>query len=259
MMEYAIIATVAFFTSVLTFFSGFGVGTILTPAFVLFFPVDVAIGMTAIVHFLNNVFKLSLTYRDISKAVLLKFGLPAIPFAMLGAWLLINISGHNTLLASFSLFQIDCNVQLIELVIGILMLFFAITELVPVIKNTTLKNNYLLVGGAVSGFFGGLSGHQGALRTVFLIKSGLSKSAFIATGIAIACIVDVSRMGVYFTKIREGIAADNVGIIATATIAAFAGAYLGKKLLNKVTIGVIQYLVSFLIIVISVLLILGLI
>lgn len=53
-MEIIIISLVAFFVAILTFFSGFGLGTILTPIFMIFFPVDLAIGLTGIVHFFNN-------------------------------------------------------------------------------------------------------------------------------------------------------------------------------------------------------------
>ena len=94
---------------------------------------------------------------------------------------------------------------------------------------------------------------------MFLIRSGLSKESFIATGIAIACIVDVSRLGIYMTKIEQTSITENFGIIATATLCAFVGAYFGKKLLNKITINAIQYLVSVLIMLISVLLIFGVI
>ncbi len=38
----------------------------------------------------------------------------------------------------------------------------------------------------MTGFFGGLSGMQGAMRSAFLAKSGLGKEAFIATGAVIA-------------------------------------------------------------------------
>jgi uncharacterized membrane protein YfcA len=258
-MEYLVIGFIALAASLLTFFSGFGVGTILTPAFVLFFPIDVAIAMTAIVHFLNNLFKFGLTYKDIDKKVLFRFGLPAIPFAMLGAWVLISFSDQNMLLTQFSIFNVKCKIQLIELIVGILMFFFAVAELFPSFKKDTIKSKHLLMGGSISGFFGGLTGHQGALRTMFLIKSGLSKESFIATGIAIACIVDISRLSVYFGKIEKIEISDSIGIISVAVACAFIGAYFGKKLLKKITINTIQYLVSSLIIVISVLLILGII
>ena len=57
-MEIIIIGLVAFFAAILTFFSGFGLGTILTPVMMVFFPVDIAVAFTGIVHFSNNIFKL---------------------------------------------------------------------------------------------------------------------------------------------------------------------------------------------------------
>lgn len=59
-MDILIICIAAFFTAILTFFSGFGLGTILTPVFMIFFPVDLAIALTGVVHFFNNIFKLVL-------------------------------------------------------------------------------------------------------------------------------------------------------------------------------------------------------
>ncbi|MEZ4804275.1 MAG: hypothetical protein R2852_01970 [Bacteroidia bacterium] len=53
------------------------------------------------------------------------------------------------------------------------------------------------IGGLISGFFGGLSGNQGALRSMFLLKSGLNKEAYIATGILIAFAVDITRLSVF--------------------------------------------------------------
>ena len=90
-MEIIIISIVAFLTAILTFFSGFGLGTLLTPVFMLFFPIDIAIGLCGIVHFANNLFKFFLVGKHANKEVLLKFGIPAIFAAMLGSWLLLQI------------------------------------------------------------------------------------------------------------------------------------------------------------------------
>jgi len=79
------ICLTAFTASCLTFFSGFGLATILTPVFIIFFPVDTAIALTAIVHFLNNILKFLLLSRKASWRIVLKFGLPAFAAAFLGA------------------------------------------------------------------------------------------------------------------------------------------------------------------------------
>jgi len=93
-------------------------------------------------------------------------------------------------------------------------------EVIPSLKNYKVDNNKLFVGGAVSGFFGGLSGHQGALRSIFLVRSGLSKEGFIAMGIIIACLVDLTRLPVYFSNQGKVLLLDNLGILTVATLAA---------------------------------------
>ncbi|MGA2225011.1 MAG: hypothetical protein ABSH41_11265 [Syntrophobacteraceae bacterium] len=82
-MIYFVVCLAALFTSGLTLFSGFGLGTILMPVFAIFFPVEVAIALTAIVHFLNNLFKLMLVGKYTDKGVVLRFGIPAVilPFS----------------------------------------------------------------------------------------------------------------------------------------------------------------------------------
>ena len=46
-MEWLVVGLAAFGASALTLFSGFGLGTLLLPAFALFFPADLAVAMTA--------------------------------------------------------------------------------------------------------------------------------------------------------------------------------------------------------------------
>jgi uncharacterized membrane protein YfcA len=84
-MDYIIICLFALLGSALTLFSGFGLGTILLPVFGLFFPIEIAVVLTALVHFMNNIFKLFLFGKKANSAVIFKFGIPAIFFAFLGA------------------------------------------------------------------------------------------------------------------------------------------------------------------------------
>ena len=56
-MEILIISLVTFLAAILTFFSGFGLGTILTFVMMFYFPVELAIALTGIIHFSNNIFK----------------------------------------------------------------------------------------------------------------------------------------------------------------------------------------------------------
>ena len=98
MEQYFIVIFFAFGASLLTFFSGFGLGTILTPVFVLFFPIDIAIGLTAIVHLLNNLLKMGLIGRFLDKTTVIRFGLPAIASAIIGSLLLSHLQKLPVLL-----------------------------------------------------------------------------------------------------------------------------------------------------------------
>src|SRR5687768_10635010 len=98
-MEIIILSLVAFLVAILTFFSGFGLGTILTPVFMIFFPVDLAIALTGVVHFFNNIFKLFLVGRKANIQVVLRFGIPAVIAAFAGAWLLLQITDARPLFA----------------------------------------------------------------------------------------------------------------------------------------------------------------
>ncbi len=242
-MELVLIGIVACFTSLMTFFSGFGLGTILTPVFAIFFPVDVAIALTGIVHLLNNLFKLGLTARHIDLSLLLRFGLPSIAGALLGAFVLIRL-GHVHTLYMYTIGTHVCEITVVKLLIALLMIAFTLVEVIPFFKNLHASNNKLLAGGLLSGFFGGLSGHQGALRSIFLVRSGLSKEGFIATGIAIACLVDLTRLPVYFSGQGSAVLYDNFPVLGIAVGSAFIGAFAGSKLLKKVTLGGVQKIVS---------------
>jgi hypothetical protein len=87
-MDILIISVSALVASCLTFFSGFGLGTILTPVFALFFPVAIAVAMTAVVHLANNLFKIGLVGRDTHWPTVWRFALPAAVAAIAGATIL---------------------------------------------------------------------------------------------------------------------------------------------------------------------------
>lgn len=252
-MEYIIIAVTAFIASGLTLFSGFGLGTILLPVFALFMPLEMAIATTAIVHLLNNIFKLGLLGNHINKKVAFKFGAPAVVGAIIGAFLLLKMSFFPQL-GSYSLMGKEYTVKLLNIIIAVLIIISSVPDLFPTIGRVILKKEWLGVGGFLSGFFGGLSGHQGALRSAFLIKYNLSKEAFVATGVAIALFIDLARLFVYSSRYSVALLEQNANALIVAVLAAFSGAFIAKKVLKKVTLKVVQLIVGIGLIVIALLL-----
>ncbi len=249
-MSVWLISAVALLASGLTFFSGFGLGTLLLPAFALFVPVEQAVALTAVVHFLNSVYKVVLVGRFIDTKTVLRFGLPAILAAIAGAWVL------GLLTAIDPLFEYDALgrhfvVTPVKLAIGLLLIAFALLELIPATSSLSFAPRWLPVGGLLSGFFGGLSGMQGALRSAFLIRAGLSKEAFVATAATIACLVDLSRMSIYATRLSAVADSLNLPLLLAAIIAALTGATLGRLFLHKVKLVAVQQIVAVMMLVIA--------
>lgn len=251
MLPYVVICAVALLVSGLSFFTGFGLGTLLLPAFSLFFPVAVAVALTGAVHFLNGLFKLVLVGRHADLRIALRFGVPAVVAAYAGARVLVWLSDLAPLL-SYRLAGRSFEVMPVELAIAVLMAAFAAIEVVPRLASLSIGPRWLPLGGILSGFFGGLSGHQGALRSAFLLRAGLSKEAFVATGAVIGTLVDVSRLAVY----AEGVLAIEVQehgpLLAAATAAAFAGAFLGSRLLEKVSLRLLEVAVAVLLVIVAI-------
>ena len=253
-MTFAITLAVATFaTSLLTFFSGFGLGTLLLPVFALFVAAEVAVAATAVVHAANNLFKVGLLKDHARRDVVLKFGIPAIAASFLGALLLAELAGGVTLF-EWELGGRRLEVRPLELVLGLLILGFALFELVPKLRELNAPVAWLPLGGALSGFFGGLSGHQGALRAVFLSPLGLSPGEFAATQAVIAVMVDVVRIVVYGWSLGwlAG-AGTEVAVpwvpVGVAVLAALAGAVMGKRLLPKMTVARLHLIVGWLLVV----------
>ncbi|MEN6624564.1 MAG: sulfite exporter TauE/SafE family protein [Smithella sp.] len=252
-MEYILICLTAFLISSLTLFSGFGLGTVLMPVFAIFFPVQVAIAATAVVHLANNLFKVFLVGRKADWGVVALFAIPGIVAAFLGASLLSFISDLKPLYTYNFKGQMR-NITVVKLVIGLLIAGFSLFELLPSLSKLSFSRKYLPIGGFLSGFFGGLSGNQGALRSAFLLKAGLQKEAFIGTGTVSAVIVDIARLLVYgfsFYTSKFAVLSNIWSVVAAATMAAFIGAFTGSRLINKVTLGSIQILVGILMIIIG--------
>ena len=212
--------------------------------------------MTAIVHLMNNLFKLILVGRYYDKTVLIKFGIPAILSAYLGAKLLLLLP-EQQILFQYSLLDKTFQVESTKLMIAILLIIFALIELIPLLNRIPKHRNYLVVGGFLSGFFGGLSGNQGALRSAFLVKAGLDKGAFIATGIILSTMIDLSRLTVYYSSFDWQALQTQYALMISACTAAFAGAVIGKRLLKKITISFIQIIVATLLILLSLLMATG--
>ena len=133
-MDYVLVSITALLVAVLTFFSGFGLGTLLLPVFAVFFPIEIAIAATAIVHLANNIFKVILVGKHADKKTSIKFAIPAVAGAFIGA-LLLNLFIDLHPLASYSFLGNVYYITPLKTIIAFLMVIFSIIELIPFLSK----------------------------------------------------------------------------------------------------------------------------
>jgi hypothetical protein len=247
-MEYTVVCSVALVASASTFFSGFGLGTVLMPIFALFFPVQVAVAATAVVHLANNLFKIFLVGKHADWGIVVRFALPGALAAIAGAAAL-HIFASLPAVASYALGQQIHRIFALNAVIGIIILVFSSLEFLPSFQRLAFDRKYLPIGGVISGFFGGLSGHQGAFRSAFLTKAGMNPESFVGTGTVAAVIIDITRLFIYglsfnFTQFKELDAGIGINLLVAATLSAFLGAFMGSRMLQTITLKTVRVIVG---------------
>jgi uncharacterized membrane protein YfcA len=123
----------------------------------------------------------------------------------------------------------------LKIVVGCIILALVALEFSPAVARLRISPRALPLGGILSGFFGGLTGNQGVLRSAFLIRLKLSPEGFAATGAVGAAIVDLSRLAVYgggASAVALSVEGPLRNALICATIAALTGALVGRRLVR---------------------------
>jgi uncharacterized membrane protein YfcA len=245
-MELLLLALLGAGASTITIISGFGLNTVLVPAFTVLFPLPLAIAAVALVHLIASAIRLVIFRAHISRAIALQF----VPWAIFGGIagaLVLELLGAVPVIATYPLFGVTKSITLVKIVVGVTISALALYELRRGAEREGLSSGGLRVGALASGFFGGLSGNQGAIRSTVLIRAGLTPLGFAATGAAVAVVIDLTRLVVYGTAGSiSTIVADGAirSAIAAATIGAIVGALVGRQLLSSMTSAGLRFVVG---------------
>ena len=199
----------------LTVPAGFGLATMLTPVVLFWLPPHEAIAVVAIIHGAHNAWKFKLLKSSVDFSAVKRYGWALVIGATIGAILHSHIPSDPLLL-----------------VVGIALVILPVLSVTEKWTNIRLPDSEDRIGGFGSGFFGGLSGHQGALRAMFLQKRLPDKVAYAATASVLALAVDLTRIPIYI--MFEGSAIlDEFILIPCLVASAIIGVNLGKRWLTK--------------------------
>ncbi len=192
---------------------GFGIGSLLTPLFAVPLGTNLAVASVTVPHLFATALRCYRLRRDIDYRILRSFGLLSAGGGLAGA-LAYSWLGPSALTG----------------VLGTLLVLTAIANLTGFAHGRSPHGAWASMLGLFSGFFGGLAGNQGGLRSAALSAFSLAPSAFVATSTATGLLVDLARTPVYAAVTS----AELLGVwrpVAAATVGVLIGTIAGERLL----------------------------
>ena len=195
--------------------SGFGSSLFFVPIASLFFDFHMTLALTAALHIMSNVSKITLFRKGIDYRLIMKVGIPSVVFVLVGSLLTRYISTR--------FFEIGMAITLI-----LLGIFFFVAPHIRLKANWTNS----IIGGGIAGFLAGFIGTGGAVRGLLLSAFQLEKEAFVANSAFIDFGVDTARGIVYFTG--GYFKKEYLILLPILLVISFLGTFLGKKILRKI-------------------------
>ena len=196
--------------------AGFGIGSLLTPAIAVTAGTKLAVAAVSVPHAIGTSIRFWRLRRHIDWAIVRSFGATSAAGGLTGALL-------NTWATSRAL----------EVVFGSLLILAGASQVTGFAKRWRLRGPLAWLGGALSGFFGGLVGNQGGIRTAAMLGFDVDKRQFVATTTAVALLIDLARVPVYLAVERAALIR-MWPIIVLAAAGVIAGTFLGERLLARV-------------------------
>ena len=195
--------------------SGFGIGSLLTPVLLVWFAPREAVALVAIPHAVASTFRWLKLRADVDRITFRQFGVASAVGGLAGAGL-----------------QARLGAGVLTGVLGILLVMAGTGELTGRRLPLPRTRLWRLIGGGASGFFGGLVGNQGGLRSAALLGFQLTPRQLVATATAAAVIVDLVRVPVYVATSGAALAAHPELLLVTSG-AVVIGTFIGVPVLGK--------------------------
>jgi len=215
MMEIAAFVT-AILAGGIAAMSGFGIGSLLTPLLAARYGIKLAVAMVSVPHLVGTAARFLGLRKQVDRRVFLNFGILSAAGGLAGA--LLNARAGSPVLA---------------MVFGCLLVFAAVSGLTGFVERMRFGRSTAWIAGGLSGFFGGLVGNQGGIRSAALLGFDIRKEALVATATAIALIVDGARMPVYFAFEMKDMLA-GWPILLTTIAGVLLGTLWGVRLLRRI-------------------------
>jgi uncharacterized membrane protein YfcA len=198
--------------------AGFGIGSVLTPLLALRVGTPLAVAAVAIPHAFATAVRCWRLRHSIDMAILRDFGILSAVGGLLGA-----LAGTRV------------SEGMLTVVLGLLLLATSAAALTNWASRWKPHGVMVWLFGLMSGFFGGIAGNQGGLRSAALLSWRLAPAAFVATATATGLMVDAARTPIYVWRAGGALVGLKVPIVI-ASIGVLVGTIAGERLLLGLSI-----------------------
>jgi uncharacterized protein len=214
--------------------SGFGIGSLLTPALAVAVGTKTAVAAVAVPHLVATSVRLWSLRASVDRDVLRTFGLASAVGGIVGAMLYAWFAN-----------------PVLTVALGGLLVLSGLSELTGWGRRVGMAEGWALVAGGLSGAFGGLVGNQGGVRSAALLRLDLPRESLIATATATALLVDAARLPVYLLASGADVLA-LWPVVLVLTIGVVVGTIIGVPVLRAVPEDVFRRLLAVLLITLGV-------
>jgi hypothetical protein len=173
----------------------------------------VAVAAVTLPHALATAVRCWRLRASIDRDVVLRFGLVSAAGALAGAIAYTRIGGTT-----------------LTRILGVLLLLTSFAQLTGWSSRWRPHGPLVTVFGLLSGFFGGVAGNQGGLRSAALLAFGLTPVRFVATATAIGLLIDAARTPVYLWSSGTALLGLSMPILV-ASAGVLIGTLLGERML----------------------------
>ena len=215
-MEILYIALLTLIAAAIGTITGFGTSTLMIPILTVFFPPIEAIFLVSIIHWFGDIWKITLFRSGLNWRLFFLFGIVGLTTSYFGA-----------------LISLDASDKMLLRVLGIFLAGYALFLVFQSRFKIPARKATALIGGALSGFFAGMFGIGGTIRSAFLSAFDLPKAIYIATAGAIGLLVDSTRILTYFAGSVTLPKELWYGLLLFIPIS-FLGAQIAKKVVDKI-------------------------
>ncbi|MEV6412611.1 sulfite exporter TauE/SafE family protein [Kribbella sp. NPDC051718] len=227
----------SFGTALLSAVAGFGGGVLLLPVFVAVFGPRDAVAVLTVAQLASNGSRVWFNRHEVDRRLVMIFAVGAVPAAVVGALLLTSAP-----------------LQALTRVIGLFLLAMVVWRRVRPDAARAGDRGFAALG-AASGFGSALVGSVGPMVAPFFLARGMVRGAYIGTEAASAVVMHLTKLVVFGAA---AVLTWHTGLIGLALApAAAGGAWVGKRVLDRLPVNVFAILVEAGLVISGLLLLLG--